>query len=62
MGAYGRGIWGASEIREHARACIGSKATVHMYGLNPPIFACAKRGKRWVRGSLGDPLRDERMY
>ena len=51
--AYGQE--GASEIREHARACIGSKATAHMYGLNPPIGLCQKGETLGARVS-GRPL------
>ena len=40
-------ILGASEIREHERACIGSKATVHMYGLNPPYWLVPKGENSW---------------
>ena len=57
-------IRGASEIREYERACIGSKATVHMYGPNPP-FGLYQKGETLGAGSMGDPLcetNDQRMY
>ena len=49
-------ILGASEIREHERACIGSKATVHP---NPPFGLCRKGETPSARVSVGDLLGDE---
>ena len=50
-------IRGASEIREHERACIGSpkaKATVHMYGPNP--FGLCRKGETMGARVSGRPF------
>ena len=33
------------EIREHAHACIGSKAVTHMYSHESPFWHCAAKGE-----------------
>ena len=38
-------IWGASEIREHARACIGSKAKAHMCSDRIALLAYMPKGR-----------------
>ena len=38
-------IWGASEICEHARACIGSKATAHICALIESPFWLMPKGR-----------------
>ena len=45
-------------IREHAHACIGSKATAHMYGLISPFSHMPmKKGETPKRaGHLSEPL------